>query len=254
MISCIMVTQPSRLPLARFAIADFLRQTHVDRELVVLHDGDDACDAELRGLASDSRVRILRENPGAALGTLRNRAVVSAAGDFVCQWDDDDRYHPRRLELQWNALHDVRADFCFLVDQLHWFPDRCELFWDDWNGEAYPLNFVQGTLLGRRDRMPHYPDSARGEDTSVALDIVRHGHPIARLRDVGWCYVYVYHGANAWDAAHHTAITQAKRFGAARLMQRESGLRARLAEYSPPLGALRMPYDGGCIEINADSL
>ena len=249
MISCIMVTQPSRLPLARLAIADFLRQTHRDSELVVLHDGDDAFDLALRGAATDSRVRIVREAPGSTLGTLRNLAVAAAHGDFVCQWDDDDRYHPRRLELQCNAVHDARADFCFLVDQLHWFPERRELFWDDWNGEAYPLNFVQGTLLGRRDLMPAYADAARGEDTGAALDILRRGHSVARLRDAGWCYVYVYHGANAWDAAHHTAISRAKRFSPARLLQRESELRTRLAEYSPPLGALRIPHSAGYIEI-----
>lgn len=250
MISCIMVTQSSRLPFAERAVADFLRQTHAERELIVLHDGDDACDSALRKLADDTAVRVMREPPGAALGTLRNRAVEAARGDFVCQWDDDDRYHPRRLELQWNALRGAQADFCFLADQLHWFPARSELFWDDWDVEAYPFNFVQGTLLGRRDCMPRYPDAARGEDTGVALEILRRGNPIMRLRDVGWCYVYVYHGGNAWDAEHHAAIAQAKRFGQARLLQRERDLRARLAEYAPTLGALRMPHESGCVEVD----
>lgn len=249
MISCIMVTQPSRLPLAALAIGDFLRQTHPDRELVVLHDGDDVCDAALRAVTADASVRIVCERHGSTLGTLRNVAVRACNGDFVCQWDDDDRYHPRRLELQWQALQSERAEFCFLVDQLHLFTASGELFWDDWNREAYPLNFVQGTLLGRRDRMPHYPDAARGEDTGVTLEILRRGDRIARLRDAGWCYVYVYHGDNVWDSAHHAAIVRAKHLDHIRLLQRERMLRARLAEYSPQLGARRMLHESGFIDI-----
>lgn len=246
-----MVTQPSRLPLAALAIGDFLRQTHPDRELVVLHDGDDACDSALRTMTGDTSVHVVRERQGATLGILRNAAVRACHGDFVCQWDDDDRYHPRRLELQWHALQSEHADFCFLADQLHLFSASGELFWDDWDREAYPLNFVQGTLLGRRDRMPDYPDAARGEDTGVTLEILRRGDRIARLRDAGWCCVYVYHGDNVWDSAHHAAIARAKRLDHVRLLQRERLLRARLAEYSPSLGVLRMPHESGFIDIDA---
>ena len=246
-----MVTQPSRLALAKLAVGDFLRQTHEERELVVTHDGDDACHAALSAIAAHASIRLVRAAPGATLGTLRNTAVEACRGDYVCQWDDDDRYHPLRIALQWQALQADRADFCFLADQLHWFPQRRELFWDDWDREAYPLNFVQGTLLGRREHLPRYPDAARGEDTHVALRILRDGHRIARLRDVGWCYVYLYHGNNAWSAAHHAAIARAKAFGQVRLLQRERVLRTRLAEYVPPLGPLRMPHENGVIEIGA---
>src|ERR1700722_20997412 len=103
MISCIMVTQPSRLALAKLAIDDFLRQTHDERELVITHDGDDACDAALRAIAAHASIRLVREHSGATLGTLRNVAVDACRGDFVCQWDDDDRYHPQRLALQWRG-------------------------------------------------------------------------------------------------------------------------------------------------------
>ncbi len=49
--------------------------------------------------------------------------------------------------------------------------------------------------------------------------------------------------------AHHAAIARAKRYGHAALLQREALLRQRLAEYAPPLGALRMPHAGGALEI-----
>lgn len=252
MISCLMITQASRLALARLALGDFAAQTHAERELVVVHDGGDAPHAELTALAatlSAAPVRVLRHPTGSSLGALRNASVDAAQGEFVCQWDDDDRYHPQRLALQWQALCEDKADFCFLCDQLHWFPACGEMYWDDWNREAYPLNVVQGTLLGRRERLPRYAELARGEDTGVLLQILRRGDRIARVRDAGWSYVYVYHGANTWDANHHAAISRAKRYGQARLLRHEQALRRHLAEYSPPIGSLRMPHEAGALEI-----
>lgn len=254
MISCLMITQAPRLALARLAIGDFAAQTHADRELVVVHDGGDAFHDELSAQAATVRsapVRILRHASGSTLGALRNASIEAANGEFVCQWDDDDRYHPQRLSLQWQAILREQADFCFLCDQLHWFPARGELYWDDWNRETWPLNLIPGTLLGRRERMPRYAEVTRGEDTDALLQILRRGDRIVRLRDAGWCYVYVYHGANTWDAGHHVAITRAKRYGQARLLQRESDLRRYLAEYAPAFGAVRLPHEAGALEIGS---
>ena len=248
MITCIMITQPARLHLARIAIGDFVRQTIADAELLVVHSGDAAFESALTASLDESvrpRIRLQKAEPRLSLGALRNLATAAATGEFVCQWDDDDRYHPLRLELQHAALMAEAADFCFLTDQLHWFPQQRELYWDDWGLEAYPLDFIQGTLFGRRSRMPSYPEIARGEDTGLAMDILRARHRIARLRDHGWSYVYVYHGGNVFSADHHAAISSSKRYSGARLLVREALLRARLAEYSPRLDALRMPWMGG---------
>jgi len=250
MISCLTVTQPSRFPLLALAIGDFTAQTHGDAELVLLHDADAAFDAQLNVLVrrhASARIRVHCAPSGTSLGLLRNASVALAQGEYVCQWDDDDRHHPQRLALQYAAMVEQQADACFLSDQLHWFPAQHELYWDDWDREPYPFNFVQGTLLARRTAMPAYPDLARGEDTGLAHALLRSGARVARLRDCGWAYVYVYHGGNVFDAAHHAAISRLKRYGGARLLARESLLRQRLAEYAPPLGALRMPWEGGAL-------
>jgi hypothetical protein len=79
--------------------------------------------------------------------------------------------------------------------------------------------------------------------------ILRSDNRVLQLRDAGWCYVYVYHGANVWAIEHHAAISRVKAHGKTRLFQRESILRGRLAEYHPGFGAVRLPYESGSLDI-----
>jgi len=105
------------------------------------------------------------------------------------------RYHPRRLEVQLQALRADDGDFCFLTDQLHLFADTGTLYWDDWTGEIPPLDVVQGTLLGRTDKLPAYPALGRGEDTAVVRELVALGHRVT--------------GCTSTDTCTHTCSTAA---------------------------------------------
>jgi glycosyltransferase involved in cell wall biosynthesis len=248
MISCLTVTREARFASLELSVGDFARQTWAERELVIVHDGDAAFDAKLKALASSHDgpvITVYREPAGQTLGELRNASVDAARGEIVCQWDDDDRYHPRRLELQFAAMRVENSEFCFLTDQLHLFAADRTMYWDDWNIEVYPLNLVQGTLLGSKTALGHYSPLARGEDTPLILDLLRRGRRITRLREHGYLYVYVFDGKNAWGYDHHATISAWKRFRGARLLALEPMLRARLAEYEPPLGPFVMPYEGG---------
>ena len=215
---------------------------------MIVHDGDAAFDARLNALAASNpgaAIAVHRRPAGRTLGELRNAALDAARGDIVCQWDDDDRYHPRRLELQFAAMRVENSEFCFLTDQLHLFAADRTMYWDDWNLEVHPLNLVQGTLLGSKAALGRYPPLARGEDTPLILDLLRRERRITRLREHGYLYVYVFDGGNAWGYDHHATISAWKRFRGARLLSLEPTLRARLAEYDPPLGPFVMPYEGG---------
>jgi glycosyltransferase involved in cell wall biosynthesis len=248
MISCLTVTREARFASLELAVGDFARQTWADRELVIVHDGDAAFDARLKGLPpayDGAPIAVHREPAGRTLGDLRNASIDAARGEVVCQWDDDDRYHPRRLELQFAAMRVENSEFCFLTDQLHLFAAQRTMYWDDWNLEVHPLNLVQGTLLGRKAALGRYPPLARGEDTPLILDLLRRNRRITRLREHGYLYVYVFDGQNAWAYEHHATISAWKRFRGARLLALEPMLRRRLAEYAPPLGRLVMPCDTG---------
>jgi glycosyltransferase involved in cell wall biosynthesis len=241
------VTQEGRLDVLARAIGDFRAQSVRDKELAIVHDGSPAFHNDVSRLArkADARATVTRAPPGLLLGALRNLAVEAARGEYVCQWDDDDRHHPRRLEIQLEALAAAKADCSFLSDQLHFFLEAREMYWDDWDVEPYPLNFAPGSLVGRRDRLARYPDLKRGEDTAQVVAMLREGRSFARLHERGYLYVYVFDGRNSFDRAHHASISHARRFRGARLVRLEATLRERVAEYTPPLGAFTMPYEGG---------
>lgn len=254
MISCLTVTQEGRLPSLERSMADFARQTERDRELVVVHDGGAAFHDGAQAIAranEGAAIRIVRAPaaPRSSLGALRNLAVDCARGEYVCQWDDDDRHHPRRLEVQMATLRAEHSEAAVLADQLHLFAAAREMYWDDWSTQRLPLDFVAGTLLARREAVPRYPDAARGEDTALALAMLGTGHRIARIREQGYLYVYVFDGRNSFDHAHHAAISLYHRFRGARLLQLEPALRRHVAGYAPPLGPFTMPHEGGRLEF-----
>ena len=253
LISALTITRPGALPRLATAFGDFARQTYATRELVVVHDGDAAFDAAVQLLAHRAGIvaSVARADPGTPLGELRNRSVALARGEWVVQWDDDDRHHPERLARQADALALRGASFAFLTEQLHHFPERGTLYWEDWSAEPYPLDFVQGTIVARRERMPAYAPMRRGEDTALCRAIVKSGETIARVRDAGWSYVYTYHGANVFAASHHRAIALAKQLSPARMLAREHVLRARLADYDPPLPDVAVPCGDGVIAIQS---
>lgn len=252
MISCLCVTRGDRPGLLSEAVVDFVRQTFPDRELLILHDGDDAVHARVSAIVAahaGASIRVERTPPGSRLGELRNIAMTRARGEWICQWDDDDRFHPERLRLQWEHAQSEEAAVNYLVDQLHWFGTDNILFWDDWSGEPYPMSVVQGTILARRDVMPPYPDIGRGEDTLHAHALFRaeasKAFRVSRLRGMGWCYIYRFHGGNVWDAAHHRAISAVKHMAQARLLPRLALLRDRLKDYRPELPSMRTPLGRG---------
>jgi hypothetical protein len=101
--------------------------------------------------------------------------------------------------------------------------------------------------------MPPYPNIARGEDTLQTHVLFRAeastAFRVSRLRGMGWCYIYRYHGNNVWDAAHHRAISAVKHLAQARLLPRLALLRNRLKEYQPPLAAMRTLVGSGAEQV-----
>lgn len=193
LVSCLMVTK-GRPVLAERAIDCFLAQSYPQKEIVIIDDDADDSLARRVERINDPRIVYVRlpaeDKP---LGALRNLAVQRATGALVCQWDDDDLYHPRRLELQIAALRSTGADACTLM--------RHQLFWPTQRRLCLSVNRIwEGSLLCRKQKLPLYPLLRRGEDTPVVEKLV--GRSRIALLDAPSLYTYVFHGTNTFGAEH----------------------------------------------------
>ncbi|MEU8823181.1 glycosyltransferase family A protein [Streptomyces sp. NPDC048636] len=200
LVSCLMVTK-DRPGFAARAVRCFLAQTHAPAELVVVDDGTDDTLARHLDALADPRIRHHRTpRPGLTLGEVRNLAVELAAGPYVCQWDDDDVYDPERLEVQLAAVAGLGASACFLARERLWWPARRTL-------ALSGARVWENSMLCAREGMPRYPALRRGEDSAVALGVVRAGLVVSV--DAPELYTYVCHGANTCDEPHLARLFEA---------------------------------------------
>ena len=89
-------------PLLVEAVSSVLAQTAPPDEVIVVDDGstDDTAD---RMAAFGPRVKFIRKENG-GVSTARNRGMAEATGDWIAFLDADDVWHPRKLEMQTEAL------------------------------------------------------------------------------------------------------------------------------------------------------
>jgi glycosyltransferase involved in cell wall biosynthesis len=231
-----MVTTGARLPLAEHAIECYRRQTWPRRELVVL-DGsrDDRLERHLTGI-DDPSIRLVRAPSDAfTLGELRNRSVAEARGSFICQWDDDDLSDPARIEVQMGTLARTKSQACFLTQLTIWWPHLERL--------AITRRIWEASLICRKDIVGRYPSMPRGED-SIVMRQIAGKHDVAYL-DRPDLYIYVFHGANTWDAGHFNDFWNGRsaefigRNASAALS--ELGSRVPIAAYRNALRAMPAP-------------
>ena len=237
LISCLMVTLPvpARFDCLRRSIADYRRQTYRARELVILLNGGEpeSSDRIRKYVDSigDESIRVI-ELPGQMpMGALRNRSIAAAKGEIVCQWDDDDLYHPERLTAQAQALDDAGSDALFLRDVMQFFSGSRSLYCTNWR--ATEAHAFPGSVMCRRSTSVCYPESGPemqlGEDSAFARQLWA-GGTAATLDGAPHLYVYVTHGRNSWPEDHHRMLSRELALSRGLLMKREAQLREGLRE------------------------
>jgi len=251
-VSCLMVTLPvpERLAFAKRSIDDFCRQTYPAKTLVlVVNGGIESVRQALRDyVMSLNRTDIrLVAPPGVLnLGQLRNISLEAADDDIVCQWDDDDLYHPERLERQVSALTRGGLEAVYLQEVMQYLPEDETLYWTNWR--AAPLAGHPGTLMARRSAGFHYPtqgaNARLGEDAEVARTLIARGR-VGYLGNMPHLYVYVSHGTNSWDAAHHRMLKDQLAISQALLRRREAQIRDGLEPYGFPADTLTVSGSNG---------
>jgi glycosyltransferase involved in cell wall biosynthesis len=201
LVSCLMVTR-NRARLARRSLACLLTQTWPNKELVVVDDGDQDYGEILAPLADRIPVHYHRvdNREGISLGGLRNIALDRANGDFCVQWDDDEWFHPQRIEAQMQAVRARGLDAVV----LHWTLVHV----DSPRMTAHPFRAclgrgTPGTVLHRRTAL-RYPDLPRGEDSEFWRRLSRNLR-VGTLTDPhGHLFIRCFHGDNTWSLRHFT--------------------------------------------------
>lgn len=240
LISCLMITT-DRLALAKRSIRCFTDQTYPRLELVIVSAGDQAYRRALEQHLEHQGIgnaRVIAAEPGSTLGTLRNLSLDSAAGDVVCQWDDDDCYHPDRVLRQVEQMTRQGARACFLTDNLHLLEPDGQLFWTDWTrfskDEQWFRLFPPTVMMIKDDRFRYTETGPRahiGEDLALAADLCRE-IPVAVLDGMGWLYLYIFHGGNTCSKEHHYRIAARRSFSNEWVAARAEEIR-RAMEYYP---------------------
>jgi glycosyltransferase involved in cell wall biosynthesis len=233
-----MVTLPSpvRLPYLRRSLAAYRDQTHPARELVIVMDrGAPEARAAARLAVEDlgrDDVRIIEPPGPLTLGALRNASWGAATGDFICQWDDDDLYHPQRIAAQLAALAASGGVSTCLEEVMQFFPASRRIYLTNWR--AAPAAAMPATLFCRATAQVRYPEegpeAALGEDLSVLTQLKGLGDFHAQP-GAPHLYVYVSHGRNVCGADHHQMIADRLSVSKGLLRRREAELRAGLAAF-----------------------
>ncbi len=161
LVSCIMPTCDRRQFVPQ-AIAYFLRQDYLNRELIVVDDGADSV-ADL--MPADPRVRYIRLPRKHVLGDKRNIACRAAQGEIIAHWDDDDWIAPWRIDYQMRQLEATRADLCGLSTLLFYAPGA-NTGWQYIYSDAGQPWVAGGTLCYRKAFWQAHPfaNIAIGED------------------------------------------------------------------------------------------
>lgn len=200
-VSCLMVTR-DRPELARRAVECFADQTYGSRELVIVDDGDiDYTPMLAPYLEAGHRIVYLRRpsRSDLRLGALRNVALDAAASPWCIQWDDDEWYHPTRIEQQMASAGDADAVALRWTLMTVASESHGRLSYRADAGIATP-----GTILHRRD-IARYPNEARGEDSAFLRTVRRQARLNILGAEASHLFVRVFHGDNTWDERHFLA-------------------------------------------------
>jgi glycosyltransferase involved in cell wall biosynthesis len=196
-VSCLMITA-DRKKLAKRSLLSYGRQTYQNKELIIIDDGDEDYSPLFEAL-SLSKVQYikLKKKPENVLGYLRNISLEAATGEFITQWDDDDWYHPDRIQTQVELLLEGNDACCLSntimhINQMPYFHHPfISLF----------KKGTPGSIMHRKNSDIRYPGLRRGED-DVYLRFWAKKRYVKLPVSYAHLMIRCFHGSNTWEQKH----------------------------------------------------
>lgn len=183
----------------------FARQTHPNRELVIIIDDPapefrSRLDARAEELGN-AQVHLV--DAGLALGALRNESVSRADGEYLVQWDDDDLFGPERIAWQLGKMIESGSEVSYLREYIHYFIEddlRIPCLWH--NG------FPGSVMFHRSVEVRYQPELKMKEDNFFKVRVRELGIPVTVLDNDPSLFTYRFHGANTFSRDHHDAVSR----------------------------------------------
>lgn len=195
LVSCICITK-NDLNLVLRSIDCFLKQTYKNKELVITYETNNPHISLFHWFTKNyPEIKLMEfpESPKKPLGELRNLSIEKSSGDYFMQWDDDDWFHPERIEYQVSQLTET-----YQANILNRW-----IMYDGLTNLAYVAfkRKWEGSILCSKEifmKSPKYSCIAKGEDTDFINSVI---HFIKEL-DNPKLYIYVFHNKNTWYYWH----------------------------------------------------
>ena len=180
----VIVPTYNRSAFLRVAIRSVTNQTHRDLEIIIIDDGStDDTETVVRGF-NDPRIKYFKHNQNLGEAVSRNHGLKESKGDFIAFLDDDDEWHPEKLEKQLSLFHQEDKDIGFVYCGYYSINSRGRIlnqripeYRGTINGQLLTRNFVgpTSTALIKRtsiDRVGVFDENiAYGMDQDLWLRI-----------------------------------------------------------------------------------
>lgn len=213
-VSCLMITKDGREEMFLKSYQSFKNQVYQNKQLVVITDGTEDYKNFIKNTV-DSSTKLIFLKGKYSLGSLRNIGIRLCDGDYFVQWDDDDFNGPNRISFQLKHLLYVNKPVCYFSDQLHYYFQTNQVFWESWkdfhSGHITKYSLIPGTIMAKIPFVWRYPSIGdhckAGEDTVLAYQICEEDEENITLLSEGLMMIYSFHGKNVWDLNHHLKLS-----------------------------------------------
>lgn len=197
LLSSLIVTS-DRPRLLKRSVHSFVEQTYPNKELVVVDNGTKPIRSVLDEFHIDKmRYTHIEPSKDILLGDLRNISLEEASGDILACWDDDDWFHPKRLEKQFQLLKQGYRACCLHGNLFHVATD--EFLYKPYRGSL--PDGSPSTIMHYKNNNIRYPSLPREEDTVYLKKWRRANYTVLPL-DYAYLFVRCFHGSNVSGKKH----------------------------------------------------